>query len=81
MLAWHVGLFSRLKELGSASRYFIGDKAEQAQPQTTAHHVAMAKILGEMGGTFTTRAQREAKPKRPKGTKPPGANYRTRHGQ
>lgn len=79
LLAWHVGLFSRLKDLGNPAKWFTGDREEKTQPQTTAQHVTLAKILAEMGGKFTTRAQREAA-KRPKGTKPPGAKYRTSHG-
>lgn len=60
LLAWHVGLFSRLKDLGNPSKWFIGDRQEKAQPQTTEQHVTMAKMIAEMGGKFTTRAQREA---------------------
>ena len=68
LLAWHVGLFTRVEKLGDPSRWFTKASQDKQTPQSPEQQLTLVKILAEMGGKFTTRAQREAaKAARPKG--------------
>lgn len=60
LLAWHVGLFTRLKSLGDPTKWFSSTHRASQEPQSTQQQLTLVKILAEMGGKFTTRAQREA---------------------
>lgn len=60
LLAWRVAFFSRLKTLGDPMKWLSNAGKETSAPQPLHQQKAVLLLLAEMGGKFTTRADREA---------------------
>lgn len=60
MLAWRVAFFSRLKTLGDPTQWLSKSSQATAPPQSPQEQLTVVRMLAEMGGRLTTRAEREA---------------------